>query len=281
MWWLLIFLALWMLVDEVNVKALVYSAHWNGKSREAVFHTNIISFTGGMEPFHLDFNWVGFLYVIKICHIAIHVAIFFQIILQHPKLRAHIFRQMEAQGREYNYYLVTCVLVKWIPSMWSHLKGCFQKQNKWFSSPQRAFSEMKHLQMSPGLNLISAPIVFFSLPLSWYTPTALQSTSCLLCFIQSQGHNLHWCGGVHLRYLCHVLHPCQLCPLPHPREGEQSQASAICQWSKPSCLLAGQFCLGHGKYLLHQASVSLPNLSPLLEVEFNFDMLFFYLVKSR
>lgn len=133
---------------------------------------------------------------------------------------------------------------------------------------------MNHSQTSPGLNLISAPIVFFfAFAPSWYTQTALQSTSCLLCFIQSQGHNLHWCGGVHLRYLCHVLHPSQLCPLPHPREGEQSQASAICQRSKPSCLLAGQFCLGHGKYQPHRASVSPPNLSPLLEVRFDFDML--------
>lgn len=35
----------------------------------------------------------------------------------------------------------------------------------------------------------------------------------------SQGLQLHRRGGVHLRHLRHVLHPRQLCPLPHPGAG--------------------------------------------------------------
>lgn len=126
------------------------------------------------------------------------------------------------------------------------------------------------------LSLLLLFFGFFSVYL--YTVISQRSTYCLLCSIQLQGHKLNGRGGVHLCYLCHVLHPCQLCPLPHPRAGEQSQASAICQRSKPGCVLAGQFCLGHGRYQLCQAAVSSPHWSLLLVVVLSVPT--YYLVRS-
>lgn len=64
------------------------------------------------------------------------------------------------------------------------------------------------------------------------------------------------CSG-HLRDFCHVLRPCQLCPLFDPGEGEQGQAPPVCQWSEPHHLLADQLPLGHRKY-----QVMDPLLSP-------------------
>lgn len=55
------------------------------------------------------------------------------------------------------------------------------------------------------------------------------------------------CSG-HLRDFCHVLRPCQLCPLFDPGEGEQGQAPPVCQRSEPHHLLADQLPLGHRKY---------------------------------
>lgn len=109
---------------------------------------------------------------------------------------------------------------------------------------------------------------------------SLHSTSCLLCSLYSQGHDLHWRGCVHLCYICHVLHPRQLCPLPHPREGEQSQASAICQRSKPSCLLVGQLCLGHGEYQLHHTDVSPLNWSLRFQLLLRHCQFYKFLMKS-
>lgn len=157
---------------------------------------------------------------------------------------------------------LTCVAMQSFTSLWQ----CFAhfKKDIFIKARNKSCTSQKwnvlYRVSRTKLNLRSCCGVSFS-PVSWYTLIALRSTSCLLCSIQSQGHNLNWRGGVHLRYLCHVLHPCQLCPLPHPREGEQSQASAICQRSKPSCLLVGQFCLGHGKHRLHQSAVSPLNWS--------------------
>ena len=50
-----------------------------------------------------------------------------------------------------------------------------------------------------------------------------------------------------MRDFCHVLRPCQLCPLFDPGEGEQGQAPPVCQRSEPHHLLADQLPLGHGK----------------------------------
>lgn len=72
---------------------------------------------------------------------------------------------------------------------------------------------------------------------------SLTSSTFVLLF---QGYDLSGCAGVHLCHLRHVLRPCQLRSLPHPRTCQQSQAHAVHQWCTAIPVLAGQFYLGYG-----------------------------------